>query len=212
MNRARKLTISSMGVVVAVAAFEHGLGDYLQGPVAPASRFIKSWPDSAFYASLNGEPAFTLMPTLSVSGILTMLLSFIFAAWALWFSDSRLGAAGIAILSTALFITGGGFGPPVLGMILALAALKVRSPLRWWCSDCPSNLRGALSSAWPVAAVACVGVWLTMLFGVAALAYFYELESEAFTYGVLLSAFLLLPLAIVTSWARDSHGMAVARS
>lgn len=39
----RQRTLSAMGAVVAVAAFEHGLGEFLQGPVAPASVFIQSY-------------------------------------------------------------------------------------------------------------------------------------------------------------------------
>lgn len=212
MASARRLTLSAMGAVMAVAAFEHGLGDALQGPVAPASIFIQSWPTSAFYRSLSGEPAMTLIPNLLISGIATMALSIALLGWVLAFVDRRYSAAVIAASSVALLLVGGGFGPPVLGLILAAAATKVRSPLRWWCAVCPSGVRRALASAWPVAIVACVITWLIMLFGIPALDYFAGLGSEALTYLMIAAAFVVLPFALISGMAHDAQAMGSTHS
>lgn len=208
MRSARRLTLSAMGAVMALAAFEHGLGDALQGPVAPASIFIQSWPTSAFYRSLSGEPAMTLIPNLLISGIATMTLSIALSVWVLGFVDRRHSAVIIAAASMALLIVGGGFGPPVLGLILAVAATKVRSPLRWWCRACPSRVRSALASTWHVAVFACVITWLVVLFGIAALDYFVGVRNDALTYTMIAAAFVMLPFALVSSMAHDAQAAA----
>jgi len=193
-----------MGAIVAVAGFEHGLGELLQGPVAPGGLVILSWPHSEFYASLGGEPAMTLIPNLAASGLLTMALSAALFVWVVWFVGRRYSALVIASLSVALLLVGGGFGPPVLGLILAAAATRVRSDLPWWRERCPVQLRESLSAAWPLLLAGSIVAWLAMLFGVAALGYFFAFQSTAFMVGLLLTALVLLPLALVASMARDA--------
>jgi len=204
MRDARQLTLASMGSIVALAGFEHGLGELLQGAVAPESIMIQSWPDSPFYRSLGGEPAMTLVPNLAVSGLLTMALSVALFVWVVFFVGRPYSAGVIAGLSVALLLVGGGFGPPVLGLILAAAATRVRSPLMWWRERCPAAVRRSLSVAWPFLLAGSIATWLAMLFGVAALDYFLAFESVPFTVGLLGTAFLLLPLALVSSMARDA--------
>jgi len=204
MRDARQLTLAGMGSIVALAGFEHGLGELLQGPVAPESTMIQSWPDSPFYRILGGEPAMTLVPNLAVSGLLTMALSVALFVWVVFFVGKRYSAGVIAVLSVVLLLVGGGFGPPVLGLILAAAATRVRSPLRWWRERCPATVRRSLSAAWPLLLAGSMATWLAMLFGVAALDYFFAFESVAFTVGLLGTAFLLLPLSLISSMARDA--------
>ncbi len=204
MRDARQLTLAGMGSIVALAGFEHGLGELLQGPVAPESIMILSWPDSPFYRSLGGEPAMTLVPNLAVSGLLTMALSAALFVWVMFLVAKPYSAGVIAGLSVALLLVGGGFGPPVLGLMLAAAATRVRSPLAWWRERCPAAVRRSLSTAWPFLLAGSMAAWLAGLFGVAALDYFLHFESVAFTVGLLGTAFLLLPLALLSSMARDA--------
>lgn len=210
MREARQLTLSGTGAIVAFAGFEHGLGELLQGPVGPEGLVIQSWPDSEFYASLSGEPAMTLIPNLAFSGLLTMALSVALFIWVVWFVGRRYSACVIAGLSVALLLVGGGFGPPVLGLILAAAATRVRSDLPWWRERCSARVRESLSAAWPFLLAGAFFTWLAMLFGVPALAYFFAFESVAFIVGLLLTAFLLLLLALVSSMARDATRIAHA--
>jgi len=204
VRSARQTTLTAIGAVVAVAAFEHGLGELLQGPVAPSGLIIQSWPDSAFYRSLQGEPAMTVVPNLAVSGVVTILLAIALLVWVVRFVGRPRSAAVIAGLSCALLLVGGGFGPPLLGFILASAAVKVHSPLAWWRRRSTTRRVRALAVSWPFALVACVTAWLMALFGVAALDYFLGIESVAVTAGVLLLAFATLPLAILSSFAADA--------
>lgn len=204
---ARRTTLTAIGTIVAMAGFEHGLGELLQGPVAPTGVMIQSWPDSPFYRSLQGEPAMTLIPNMAISGILTMALSVAFLVWVTRFVNTKRSALVILTFSLAILLVGGGFGPPVLGLILALAATKVRSPLPWWCREASRPTVRLLASAWPVLLTLCVLAWLTALFGIAALDYFLGIESVTLTVTVLFGAFALLPASFVSSLARDAAGL-----
>lgn len=56
--------ITAFGVVVALAGIEHGVGELLQGATRPDGLFIESWPDTAAFEILSGEPAMTVVPSL----------------------------------------------------------------------------------------------------------------------------------------------------
>lgn len=204
MRSARQTTLASMGSIVALAGLEHGLGEVLQGSVAPASTFIQSWPDSAFYRSLQGEPAMTLIPNLAVSGIATIVLSVAFFIWVVRFVDRRGSALVMAGLSMAMLLVGGGFGPPLLGLVLTAAAIKVPSPLLWWKRRATRPWNRVIAGGWPFLLGACIVTWLMALVGVAALDYFLGIESAVVTLTVLSLAFCVLPLSIFSSFARDA--------
>ena len=75
---ATRTTVSTFGIMAALAGIEHGIGEILQGNVAPDGIVFLSWPDSAFFDIVGGEPASTLIRNLPVSGILTIFFSSIF--------------------------------------------------------------------------------------------------------------------------------------
>lgn len=209
MRSARQLTLAGMGAYVAMAGFEHGLGEALQGNVASGGLVIESWPHSEFFRSVAGEPAMTLIPNLLVSGVLTMLLSLALLVWMARFVDRPYSAPIIASLSIALLLVGGGFAPPVLGLILAATATKVNSPLTWWRSKLPRAVRQGLAASWPILFAGCIIAWLMMFPGLQALGYFFGLESDAVVLGVLFLAVSLLPLAFFSSFARDTESAAI---
>ncbi len=61
MNPATRAAVSTFGVVAGLAGVEHGVGEVLQGNVAPDGLIIASWPDSALFRILAGEPAALLI-------------------------------------------------------------------------------------------------------------------------------------------------------
>jgi hypothetical protein len=132
MKNATKVTISTFGLFVGVAGLEHGIGETLQGNIPPSGIVIESWPGSAFFRIVAGEPAMTIIPNLLVSGLLTILVSLIFIAWAIMFVQRKHGGLVMILLSILLLLIGGGFGPPILGLILGVAATRIGAPLTWW--------------------------------------------------------------------------------
>ena len=97
--RATKITVAVLGLVVAFAGIEHGLGEILQGPVAPESRVIESWREVSAFDQLGGEPALTVIPNLLISGILAIGVSLAIAVWSVWFADRPHGGLVLIGLS-----------------------------------------------------------------------------------------------------------------
>ncbi|HEX6146936.1 MAG TPA: hypothetical protein VF083_09185, partial [Acidimicrobiia bacterium] len=63
---ATRIVVSAFGALAALAGVEHGVGELLQGSVRPSSVVIESWPDTAGFEILSGEPAMTLVPNMAV--------------------------------------------------------------------------------------------------------------------------------------------------
>lgn len=190
--------------MAAVAGIEHGIGEILQGNVPPAGFLIQSWAGSELFSILAGEPALTLIPNLPISGAVTVLLSLIFLLWVTLFIDRKHGGLVVIGLSLLLLLVGGGFGPPLLGIILGIAATRIGAPLAWWQAHLPRGLRRLLSRLWPWLLGAGLMAWLFMFPGSIMLDHFVGIKNPELTiYGAGLTAFTLLFLTIVAAFARD---------
>ena len=75
MRNATNVTVATFGALAGLAGLEHGIGETLQGNRAPDGIMIVSWPGSAFFRIVAGEPAMTIVPNLLVTGILAILVS-----------------------------------------------------------------------------------------------------------------------------------------
>lgn len=161
-NRTTRAVVRVFGLAAALAGAEHGVGEVLAGPVRPAGLVIQSWPDSRFFRIEAGEPAFTIVPNLLVAGLLTLALSAL-VAYRAWRCDRGdrvpLQLTG---LSAALFLAGGGFGPPLLGLAVAWIARGVGRPQTLAAR---SVLHRRLAAAFPWSLYAAVAAWLFVLPG-----------------------------------------------
>jgi len=212
MNRSARTVISTVGVIMGLAGLEHGIGEVLQGNIAPKGIVIESWPDSPFFEIMGGEPAMTLIPNLLVTGILAIAISLVIIAWVTRFIDHRYGAPVLIALSILLLPVGGGFAPPVLGLILGAAAGGINAPLNWWRDHLPAELLRWLADLWQALFIACVVVWLTLLPGLNILASFVDLTGPNPVPILSFSALLFLVLAILTGYAHDIQERADRRS
>jgi len=203
MKSATKTTVSIFGVIAALAGIEHGIGEILQGNVAPKGIVILSWPESEFFSILAGEPAMTIIPNLLVTGILAVFFSLIFLVWVTAFVQRRYGGLVLVMLSIVLLLVGGGFGPPLLGVILGIAATRINAPLAWWRAHLPGGLRRFLGKLWPWSLIAGVIFWLLLLPGASILAYFFGVDNSNLVVILFFLAFGFLLLTIVAGFARD---------
>jgi hypothetical protein len=195
---ALKTTVSVLGVIVAAAGAEHGVGEILQGPGRPAGVMIESWPDTRAFEALAGEPAMTIMPNLLVAGLTTLVLAAALAAWSIWFIDRRHGAVGLLVLSAALLLAGGGLSPPVLGAILAIAAARLGAPVRRE----PGIVSRRLASVWAWLLGAAVLGYLGLVPGMVIFVDFAE-GNPGFVYGLTAFAVSALVAALVAARAHD---------
>lgn len=209
MMNATRVTVSTFGAVAGLAGIEHGIGEVLQGNVAPEGVMILSWPDSEVFDILSGEPAMTIVPNLLVTGILAILVSLVFLVWAITFAQREHGGLVLILLSVGMLLAGGGFGPPILGVIVGVAATRINTPLRSWRTHLSYGAQRLLARLWPWSCVAGVIAWLLLLPGTILLDLFFGASDLDFMVPIIgftvLSAFGLLLLAIFTGFAYDIH-------
>ena len=102
MRKATRVMVSSFGALVGLAGIEHGIGEVLQGNLAPGGIMILSWPDSAFFRILNGEPAMTVIPNLLATGILALIFSLSYLVCAVLFAERKRCGLVLTLLSLAM--------------------------------------------------------------------------------------------------------------
>ncbi|MFH1632819.1 MAG: hypothetical protein ABIG63_02260 [Chloroflexota bacterium] len=204
MRNATKVTVSTFGALAGLAGIEHGFGETLQGNVAPDGMMILSWSDSELFHILAGEPAMTIIPNFLATGILTILFSLVFLVWATMFVHKKNGGLVLILLSIVMLLVGGGFAPPVLGVIVGVAATRINAPLTWWRTHFLVGLRRSLGKLWPWSFAACIIAWLYLFPGSILLDYFFGAGNPGVIAVLSLSAFGSLLLTIVAGFAHDS--------
>lgn len=181
---------------------EHSIGEALQGNIAPSGLVILSWPRLEFFRILAGEPAMTVVPNLLVTGILAILVSLVFLVWTTVFVERKNAGLVLILLSIVMLLVGGGFGPPMFGIIVGAVATRINAPLTWWRAHISVSLRRFLGQLWPWSLGACVIAWLLLFPGISVLAYFGVNEPSLITV-VFFSAFGFLLLTVFSGFAHD---------
>ncbi len=204
MRSATQVTVSTFGVIMGLAGIEHGLGEVLQGNVAPAGLMFPSWPGSAFFSSMAGEPAMTIIPNFLVTGILTCLVSAIYLVWAIKLVQRKHGGQVMMLLSIIMLLVGGGIFPPIIGLAIGALGTRINSPFTGWRAHLPVHLRHSLGKVWPWLFAACLSAWLCLFPGMNLLGYFFGVDDSTLLLMVMYIAFGALLLTILTGFARDS--------
>jgi hypothetical protein len=178
---------------------------------------ILSWPDSDLFRLLGGEPAMTIVPNLLVTGILASLISLLVLVWVTRFVQRKHGGLVLILLSLVLLLVGGGFGPPLLGLILGIAATRIDAPLTWWRTRLTPGVRRALAMLWPWSLVADVIAWLCLFPGALLLSAIVGANDpppilDLILYLCVLAAFGLLVVTILTALAHDAQRRPILHS
>jgi hypothetical protein len=114
---------STLGIFAGIGGASHGPGEILQGNITPSGIIIQAWPE---LTSLGGEPAMTLIPSLSVSGIVTVITGVAITIWAATRIHSKNGGLVLILLSMIMLLVGGGLIPPALGVVAGIIGARVR--------------------------------------------------------------------------------------
>lgn len=114
---------STLGIFAGIGGASHGPGEILQGNITPSGIIIQAWPE---LTSLGGEPAMTLIPSFSVSGIVTVITGAAVTIWAATRIHSKNGGLVLILLSTMMLLVGGGLIPPALGVVAGIIGARVR--------------------------------------------------------------------------------------
>jgi hypothetical protein len=202
MNKATTTLFLTLGILAGIMGIEHGIGEVLEGYRPTDSVFILSWPDSAFFEIMSGEPAMTIIPNYLITGLLAIFFSCVFLVVLVRSSLDRKAIALLFTLLILMLLTGGGFGPPILGIIAILIALKRNSPLRLW-SKLPSHLHSALSMLWPWSFGLCLIGWVMLFPGAALIVFFTGVDNALLMIIPILIAFGFIPITLLLGFSRD---------
>ena len=150
MNRATRITASTLGIYAGLLGIQHGYFESLQGNIVPNNIMVNAigapcQPDAVWHACF---PALTLLPNLFVTGMAAILVGLIVLIWSVGFVQRKYGGLILILLSVFLIPIGGGFIPASIGIFAGIAGTKNNSPLDWW-RERPSFVLLTLSKLWP---------------------------------------------------------------
>jgi len=130
-----------------------------------------------------------------VTGILAVFFGLLITIWSLGFLQRKRAGWVLLGLSILSLLFGGGFFPPLIGIVASLAAMSLRNPIKH-----PS--RGFirfLGRLWPTPLVGYL-VWVVAQWPIGYL--FNDTFIDFMIYGVIF-ILLMLPLSVITAAARD---------
>ena len=149
MNRATRIIVSTIGVILAIAGIDHGLFETLQGNRPTSGLIIQAiGPEQKLWGT---EEAFTILPNFLVTGLLAILVSLVIIIWSIGFIQTKHGAAVFGLLFILLFLVGGGIAAQIMFVPVTWAvARRINGPLSWWRKVLPESARNFLAKLWPV--------------------------------------------------------------
>jgi hypothetical protein len=197
MRKATRIVAASLGIVAGIAGLEHGYFEILQGSTRPDGVMIVSMgppcvPEEVWNAC---EPAMTVIPNLLVAGILTVVLSVLIIIWSAAFVQRKHGGLVLILLSIASLLSGGGFFPPLIGIIGGAAGTQINKPL----AGKPGSITRFAAKLWPWPLVLLM-VWLLGQFPVGY--FFNDFLKSIMGFGLLL-ILTMLPLSVYTGYSHD---------
>ena len=202
MNKVTSILFLTLGILTGIMGIEHGIGEVLEGYRPTGGIFILSWPDSAFFDIMSGEPAMTIIPNYLITGLLAIFFSCVFLVAFVKFGLDRNIFIILFALLTLMLLTGGGFGPPILGIIAVLIALKRNSSLKTW-AKLPLKIHSAFSGLWPWSFGICLLGWLMLFPGAALIVFFTGMDSALLMVVPILIAFAFIPITLLLGFSRD---------
>lgn len=143
------------GALAGVGGFVHGVGEIEQGGPSPGPAF-NSWATGRIAENLGGEPAMSLVSDLRLTGALTVVVSVAVVVWSVVFLERRRSGRVLAVLVLAMLLVGGGFGPPALGLLGALAVGGARADLATWAPRLDGPFGRRLATWWTTLFWVCV--------------------------------------------------------
>jgi hypothetical protein len=206
LNKATRIITITVGIMLAVAGFEHGLFEALQGSAPTNGFFIQAIEKTAQRWAYGGEDALTIIPNFLVSGIASISVSVFIIIWLVLFVHRRHGPAVLLLLFVLLTLVGGGIGFIPFFIVTWAYATRIKKPLLWWKRILPRMAFRSIGSIWPYtlgAAVVCWGIAIE----IAIVGYFPgQSDAEillAIVWAFLLAAMLSINISYVSGFAYD---------
>ena len=151
MNHHRKATrviTTTIGIILALAGFNHGFFEALQGAKPTEGLIIQAIDESIRWWEHGSEEAFTIVPNYLITGILAMAVSIFIIIWSVRYIHKKNGPAIFLLLFILLFLVGGGIGQVLFFLLTWAYATRLIRPLDWWKRLLPEKFRMTLSKLW----------------------------------------------------------------
>ena len=203
---AARLTASLFGILAGVGGLVHGIGEVLQGNVRPEGIIVNSWTVGPIATNMGGEPGMTIVPSLLVTGILTVLVSLAIVVWSAAFMRDRTAGRILLLLSVIMLLVGGGFGPPIIGILAGVAGTGIGRPSPWWRSRLSRGVWGSLAALWPWIFAIAVANGLFLVIGSLVLVYLFDLNMPDLFVVSFFFAVVSLSLTLVVGRGYDVQG------
>ncbi|MFH1185932.1 MAG: hypothetical protein V1755_12975 [Chloroflexota bacterium] len=195
---ALRLTVSTFGALMGIVGIEHGVGEMLQGAIAPPGLVFPSWPDAAFFRIMAGEPALSILPNMLVTGSLAIVFSMFYLIWAVFRVQKAHAGRILMGWAVLMLLFGGGIFPPVLGAVIGAVATRINAPAPRWASG---SARQTLRGIWRWSFGLCILAWLALMPGLNLLATCLGVEDPTLTAILALVAMVALAPTFITSLA-----------
>ena len=150
MNRATKIIVSTMGILLGIAGIDHGFFETLQGNTPTDGLIIQAIGDAQQMWLHGTEEAFTIIPNFLITGILAIIVSLAIMIWSVGFVDKKHGPTVFILLFILLVLVGGGIGQIIFFTLAWAGATHINKPLAWWRNVLPESARKVLAKLWPV--------------------------------------------------------------
>jgi hypothetical protein len=198
MRRATRIVATAFGFIAGIAGLEHGYFEILQGSTRPLSLMFASMgspciPEKIWNAC---EPAMTILPNFLITGILTIILGLLIMVWSAAFIQRKNGGLILILLSVAQLLFGGGFFPPIIGLIGGAAGIQINKPL----VGNPGSVTRFVAKLWPWPLV----IFMVWILGQFPVGYFFnDFLQSIMGFGLLL-ILTMLPVSVYTAYAHDA--------
>ncbi len=197
---AARITASTFGFLSGLGGITHGIGEIRQGNVTSSGIVVNSWTEGPIATNMGGEPAMAIVPNLLITGLLTIIFSLAVIIWSVMFVQRKQGGLVLIFLSIAMLLVGGGFAPPVMGILAGVAGLGINAR-KWWGTRLPNNIQHLFAKSWPWIYGICLINGLFLVVGSIILVYIFGLNNpNLFVYSFLFTIVCLL-LCIITGAA-----------
>jgi hypothetical protein len=201
MNHATRKAAASLGVYAGLLGMTHGVYEVLQGNIPPESLVFNAIgpPCVASETASACLPAMSVIPNTQLTGILTILVGLAMVVWAAAFIHRDRGSLVMILLSISLLLVGGGFIPPMIGILSGAIASRINAALFWRRPLFSERTSHNLSRLWPWILVAYFSWILLQLVIGQVFTGFVLMNSSLF----LFIEFGLLVLVVLSAFAYD---------
>ena len=205
-NVTTRIITAATGILLAIAGFEHGLFEALQGNKATDGPIIQAIGESMRWWKYGTEEAFTIIPNFLITGICAMSVSVFLIIWSLFFVHKTHGRTVFLLLFILLTLVGGGIGFIPIFFVTWAYATRMNKPLNWWKKILTQKVRKPVTKIWPYTLTVSAICWL-MLIEIAIFGYFPGQKDTEILSNIcaifLLLTMIFVNLSFISGFARD---------